>query len=112
MQNHLAELIALVGGGNVWRFHKFFSSSPNTFGDNLLGGLRKESEDFDMKEVESACHDLTLSESVLGGITSLLCDIFDASVRAIVIMIKLMQCSEVSAEAQSKAVGVLDYILR
>ena len=58
------------------------------------------SEDQDMKEEESARNDLAFSKSFLGSIAALLCNVFDARGGAIMVVIKMMQGSEVSNEAQ------------
>ena len=50
----------------------------------------------DMKEPESAGYDLAFSKSLLGRIAALLCNVFDAGGGTIMVMVKLMQRSEVS----------------
>jgi len=68
-------------------------------------------EDQDMKEEESARHDLAFSKSFLGSIAALLCHVFDARGGAVMVMVKLMQRSEVSSITQRKPAGILDDIL-
>ena len=52
-------------------------------------------EDQDMKEEESARNDLAFSKSFLGSIAALLCNVFDARIGAIMVMIKLMKGSKI-----------------
>ena len=102
MEDWLAELIALVGNRNVRRFHQFFASPPNTFRDGFADALQRRDgvgEDQDVKEKDSTGHDFAFSKSFLRCIFALLCHIFDAGVSAIVIVVKLMQSSEISSEA-------------
>ena len=55
-------------------------------------------EDQDVKEEEeSARNDLAFSKSFLSSIPTLLCNILDASVGAIMVMVQLMQRSEVAS---------------
>jgi len=63
-----------------------------------------------MKE-ESARHDLAFSKSFLCSIAALLCNVFDARGGAIMVMVKLMQCSEISTITQRKQASILDDIL-
>ena len=67
-------------------------------------------EDQDMKEEESARHDLAFSKSFLCSIAALLCNVFDARGCAILVMVKLMQRSEVSSITQRKPASILDDI--
>ena len=67
-------------------------------------------EDQDVKEEESARHDLAFSKSVLSGIAALLCNVFDAGSGAVMVVIKLMQGSEVSDIAPRESHGILDDI--
>ena len=69
-----------------------------------------DDEDYDVKEEESASDDFAFSKGFLGGIAALLCNVFDASGGAIMVMVKLMQGSEVSTRTQRKPAGVLDDI--
>ena len=64
-----------------------------------------------MKEEESAGNDLAFSKSFLGSIAALLCNVSDARGGAIMVMVKLMQGSEVSSITQRKSAGILDDIL-
>jgi hypothetical protein len=64
-----------------------------------------------MKEEESAGDDLAFSKSFLCSIAALLRNVFDARGGAIMVMIKLMQGSEVSNITQRKLAGILDDIL-
>ena len=64
----------------------------------------------DVKEPEPAGDDLAFSESVLRSIFALQCNILDARVGAIMVVIQLMQGSEISSQAQCKQVGVLDEV--
>ena len=68
-------------------------------------------EDQDVKEEESARHDLAFLKSYLGGLFALLCNVFDARGGAIMVVIKLVQGSEVSNIAQRKLASILDDIL-
>ena len=79
-----------------------FSSPPDSLGDafaNATKSRRSVGEDQDMKEPESAGNDLAFSKSLLGSIAALLCDVFDAPGGAVMVMVKLMQRSEVSSKA-------------
>ena len=67
-------------------------------------------EDQDVKEEESTRHDLAFSTSFLSSIAALLCNVFDARGGAIMVMVKLMQSSEVSSRTQRKLAGILDDI--
>ena len=67
-------------------------------------------EDQDVKEEESARNDLAFAKSLLGSIATLLGNIFDARGGAIMIMVKLMQGSEVSNITQREPAGILDDI--
>ena len=69
-----------------------------------------DGEDYDVKEEESASDDLAFSKGFLGGIAALLRNVFDASGGAIMVMVKLMQGSEVSTRTQRKPAGILDDI--
>ena len=69
------------------------------------------SEDQDMKEEESAGNDLAFSKSFLGSIAALLCNIYNARGRAIMVMAELMESSEVSSITQRKSASILDDIL-
>ena len=64
-----------------------------------------------MKEEEPARNDLALLQSILSSIAALLCNVFDARGSAIMVMVKLMQSSEVSSITQRKSAGILDDIL-
>ena len=68
-------------------------------------------KDQDVEEEESARDDLAFSKSFLGSIAALLCNVFDASGGTIMVMVKLMQRSEVSSITQRKPAGILDDIL-
>ena len=68
-------------------------------------------EEQDMKEEESARHDLAFSKSFLGSILTLLCNVFDARGGAVMVMVTLMERSEVSNITQRKPAGILDDIL-
>ena len=50
-----------------------------------------------MKERESAGNDLAFSKSFLGSIAALLCNVLNARGGAVMVMVKLMQRSEVSS---------------
>ena len=52
-----------------------------------------------MKEEESARNDLAFLKSFLGSLAALLCNVFDARGGAIMVMVKLMQRSEISSIA-------------
>ena len=65
----------------------------------------------DVNEPEPAGDDLAFSESVLRSIFALQCNILDARVGAIMVVIQLMQGSEISSEAQCKQLGVLDEVV-
>ena len=67
-------------------------------------------EDQDMKEEESARNDLAFSKSFLGSIAALLCNVFDARGGTVMVMVKLMQRSEVSNITQCKLASILDDI--
>ena len=93
MEDWLAELIALVGDGNVWRTDKLFTSSPDAFRDGFayaMKGLSNVHEDQDMKKDESARNDLAFLQSMLSSIAALLCNVFNARGSTIVVMVKLM----------------------
>ena len=99
MEDWLAELIALVGDGNVGFAHQLFASPSDAFRDGFAYAMQSHSnvgEDQDMKEEESARNDLAFSKSFLGSIAALLCNVFDARGGTIMVMVKLMQRSEVS----------------
>ena len=61
-----------------------------------------------MKEPESAGNDLAFSKSFLGSLAALLCNVFDACGSAIMVMVKLMQRSEVANITERKLAGILD----
>ena len=67
-------------------------------------------KDQNVKEEESARNDLAFSKSFLGSIAALLGNIFDAGGGTIMVVVELMQCSEVSNITQRKLVGILDDI--
>jgi len=67
-------------------------------------------KDLDVKEEESARNDLAFSKSFLGRFATLLCNVFDAGGGTIMVMVKLMQRSEVSNITQRKVMGILDDI--
>lgn len=71
---------------------------------------RNVDEDQDVKEEESARDDLAFAKSFLGSIATLLCNVFDARGGAIMVMVKLMQGSEVSSGTQRDPAGILDDI--
>ena len=59
-----------------------------------------------MKEEEAACHDAAPSQRLLGGLLALLLHVLDTSARAIVVVIELVECSEITTKAQGEAFGV------
>ena len=63
-----------------------------------------------MKEEESAGNDLAFSKRFLGSIAALLCNLFDAGGGTVMVMVKLMQRSEVSNITQRKPASILDDI--
>ena len=67
-------------------------------------------EDQDVKEEESARDDFAFAKSFLGSIATLLCNVFDARGGAIMVMVKLIQGSEVSSRTQREPAGILDDI--
>ncbi|MEC7710555.1 MAG: hypothetical protein VX902_07255, partial [Planctomycetota bacterium] len=114
LQDSLAELVAFVGAGYVRCLHEPFTPPPDTLGDHLIYSscrLDHVGEDKDVKEPEPAGNDLAFSESVLRSIFALLCDILDTGVGTIMVVIQLMQGSEISSEAQCKQLGVLDEVV-
>ena len=68
-------------------------------------------EDQDMKEPESAGNNLAFSKSFLSSIAALLCNVFDARGCTIMVMVELMQRSEVSNLTKRKLAGILDDVL-
>ena len=67
-------------------------------------------EDQNVKEEESARDDFPFAKGLLCSITTLLCNVFDARGGAVMVMVKLMQSSEVSSRTQRKLAGILDDI--
>ena len=78
--DNLAELIAVVGAGNVRGLHKFLASAANGFHAILN---RIASEGHDVKEKEAARHDAAPSQRLLGGLLALLLNVLDADAGAI-----------------------------
>ena len=64
-----------------------------------------------MKEPESTGNDLAFLKSFLSCIAALLCNVFDARGGTVMVIVKLMQRSEVSSITQRKPAGILDDIL-
>ena len=64
----------------------------------------------DVKKTEPARNDLAFSERCLCSFFALLCHVLDARGGAVVVVIELMQRSEVSCIAQCKLVGVLQKV--
>ena len=80
--------------------HELLPSPPDAFGDgfeNATSSRRIVREAQYVKEPESAGNDLAFSKRVLGIIAALLCNVFDARGGAIMVMVELMQRSEVSS---------------
>ena len=78
-----------------------FCPPPNTFRDGFDDALHHRGsvgEDYDVKEKESARDDLASSKRLLRCIFALLCNVFDAGVGAVMVVVKLMQSSEVSSK--------------
>ena len=111
LEDWFAKLIAFVGDRDVWRRHKLFASPSDAFRDRFAYALRCVDEEQNMIEEESARHDLAFSKSILGSILTLLCDVFDARGGAVMVMVKLMEGSEVSNITQRKPAGILDNVL-
>ena len=85
--DNLAELIAVVGAGNVRGLDKFIASAANALHAILN---RIASEGHDVKEKGAARHDAAPSQRLLGGLLALLLDILDAGAGAIVIVVELV----------------------
>ena len=60
----------------------------------------------DVEEKEAACHDAAPSQRLLGGLLALLLNVLDASAGAIVVVVELVERSEIPTEAQSKTLCV------
>ena len=101
--DNLAELVALVGAGNVGALDKFLAPAADTFHTVLKGIAHKR---HDVEEKEAACHDAAPSQRLLGGLLALLLNVLDASAGAIVVVVELVERSEIPTEAQSKTLCV------
>ena len=71
----------------------------------------EDMKDEDVKEEESARNDPAFLQSILSSIAALLCNVINARGNTIVVMVKLMQRSEVSSKNQRIAASILDDIL-
>ena len=114
MEDWLAELIALVGDGNVGFAHQSFPSPSDAFRDGVhyaMQSRRNVGENENMKEEAPTRNDLAFLQSILSSIAALLCNVFNARGSTIVVMVKLMQRAEVSSKTQRKLAGILDNIL-
>ena len=60
---------------------------------------------------ETACHDAAPSQRLLGCLLALLLNVLDTSARAIVIVVELVECPEITTEAQSETSCICDQIL-
>jgi len=105
--DNLAELVALVGAGNVGALDKFLAPAADTFHTVLKGIAHKR---HDVEEKEAACHDAAPSQRLLGGLLALLLNVLDASAGAIVVVVELVERSEIPTEAQGKTLCVCDQV--
>jgi hypothetical protein len=64
-----------------------------------------------VKEEKAASDDSAPSQRFLRRLLALLLHIFDTGARAIVIVVKLVQCSKITTEAQSERLCVCDIVL-
>ena len=113
LEDGLAELVVVVGRSYVWSVHKPFAPPPYTLGDCFgysSQACTNVGECENVKKPESACNDSAFSECLLGSLLALFGHVLDASGGAIVVVIELMQRSEVACIAQCKLVGVLDEV--
>ena len=97
----LAELVAIVGVGNVGGLDKFLAPAADAF-HTVLKGVADKCHD--VKEEETACHDAAPSQRLLGGLLALLLNVLDTSARAIVVMVELVErteCPPVSTPLQA-----------
>ena len=99
MQNGFAELVTFVRAGYVRCLYQSSASPPDTLGDCFsysTQGHNNISEHNDVEVPEPARNDRAFSKRLLGGIFALCCNILDARGGAIMIVMELMQRSEVS----------------
>ena len=106
--DNLAELVAIVGAGNVGGPDKFLPSAADPF-DNVLKSFTGERHD--VEEKEAARHDTAPSQGLLGGLLALLLNILDTGAGAIMVVVELVEGSEITTETQSEATGVCDEVL-
>ena len=104
----LAELVAIVGAGNVGGLDKFLAPAADAFHAVLKGVADKC---HDVKEEETACHDAASSQRILGGFLALFLNVFDTSARAIVVVVELVECTEITTEAQGETFCICDEVL-
>jgi hypothetical protein len=106
--DNLAKLVAIVGAGNVGGPDKFPPSAADTF-DDVLKSITGERHDVEKKE--AARHDTASSQGLLGGLLALLLNILDTGAGAIMVVVELVEGSEITTETQSEATGVCDEVL-
>ena len=89
----------IVGQGNVSSRHEFLTSSPDSLRDHFpcLGAHVRENED--LTEEEAACNRPSFLQRLLGALLRFL-DILDAYTGAIVIMVELVERTEVATKRQ------------
>jgi hypothetical protein len=87
----------LVGCGDVGFIYKFFPSTSDALRNNFFCEVAHVGKNYNVEVKESACHYPALSERILGNVFRLL-HIFYASARAIMVVIELMECSEIATK--------------
>ena len=114
-QNYLTELVAVIGAGDVRCFDTFLP-----FPADALDGLLPKTDGrlysaagklHNVEETKTTSDDIAMSQCRLCCFLAFLLHVFHTSARAVVIVIQLVQRSEVTRVAQCESISVGNMIL-